>query len=75
MHWSKWIRLSHRWLAIIFTTTVIAATFAAVGGQEADSWLYYLPLPPLFLMMLSGLYLFVLPYATKRRGLRTGEEA
>jgi hypothetical protein len=27
----------------------------------------YLPLPPLFLLMLSGLYLFVLPYATRWR--------
>jgi TRAP-type mannitol/chloroaromatic compound transport system permease large subunit len=75
MHWSKWIRQSHRWLAIVFMAAVIAATFAAVGGQAADSWLYYLPLPPLFLMMLSGLYLFLLPYATKWLGQRTGEEA
>jgi hypothetical protein len=26
------------------------------------------PLPPLFLLMFSGLYMFVLPYAAKRRG-------
>jgi hypothetical protein len=28
----------------------------------------YSPLPPLFLLLFTGLYLFVLPYATKWRG-------
>ena len=65
MNWSKWIRQSHRWLSIIFVATVIAATFAAMSGQEADSVLYYLPLPPLFLLMASGLYMFVLPYVVR----------
>ncbi len=31
------------------------------------SWIVYSPLPPLFLMLLTGLYMFVLPYAAKRR--------
>jgi hypothetical protein len=31
----------------------------------AIPWLYYLPLIPLFLSMLSGLYMFVLPYFGK----------
>jgi hypothetical protein len=31
----------------------------------------YSPLPPLALLLFSGLYLFVLPYAAKRRGART----
>jgi hypothetical protein len=66
MNWNKWIRVSHRWLAIIFTLIVIA-NFVAFGTGNAIPWLYYLPLPPLFLMMLTGLYLFALPYFTKRR--------
>jgi hypothetical protein len=30
----------------------------------------YSPLPPLFLLLFSGLYMFALPYAAKRRGGR-----
>jgi hypothetical protein len=30
-------------------------------------WLYYAPLPFLFLLMFSGLYMFVLPYVVRRR--------
>lgn len=66
MSWSRWIRQSHRWLSILFTLTVIANFVAmAVGSGEPPMWLVYAPLPPLFLMMFSGLYLFVLPYTRK----------
>lgn len=76
MNWNKWIRQGHRWLGIILVIAVIAASLAAVGGQGAGSWLYYLPLPPLFLLMFSGIYLFVLPYFAQRRGgRRAGEGA
>jgi len=68
MTWSKTIRQSHRWLAILFILTVLAASYAAATGQEADSVLYYLPLLPLLLLMLSGLYLFALPYVVRWRG-------
>jgi hypothetical protein len=68
MSWSKWIRQVHRWLSIIFTAVVIAI-FAALGlGKEPAMWVYFLPLAPLALLMVTGLYLFVLPYAAKRRG-------
>jgi hypothetical protein len=68
MSWNTWIRQSHRWLSIIFTGIVISI-FVAIGmGQQPTPWVYYLPLPPLFLMLLSGLYLFVLPYSAKWRG-------
>ena len=69
MHWNTWIRASHRWLAIAFTLVVIA-NFVAFGVGQPIVWLYYLPLPPLFLLMFSGLYMFVLPYAAKWRGAR-----
>jgi hypothetical protein len=29
-------------------------------------WIVYSPLPPLFLLLFSGLYMFVLPYVSKR---------
>jgi hypothetical protein len=70
LNWNKWIRQIHRWLSIIFTAVVVAI-FAALGlGKEPAYWVYFLPLVPLALLMLSGLYLFVLPYAARRRGGR-----
>ncbi|MDB5562233.1 MAG: hypothetical protein JWN11_1651 [Hyphomicrobiales bacterium] len=73
MNWNKWIRQGHRWLAIAFTL-VVTANFVAFGLGQPVVWLYYLPLPPLFVLMFTGLYMFVRPYATKWRGTRrTGE--
>jgi hypothetical protein len=69
MNWEMLIRQVHRWLSIIFTLTVVA-NFIAIGAGSPTPWLYYLPLPPLFLLMFSGLYMFVLPYAAKWRGER-----
>lgn len=60
------IRQSHRWLAILFTLTV-AANFAAMTRGQPPAWITYSPLPPLFLLLLTGLYLFVLPYLGKGR--------
>jgi len=63
---SRLIRQTHRWLSIIFTATVIANFVAmALGGPPA--WVVYSPLPPLFLMLITGLYMFVLPYLPKGR--------
>ncbi|MEX0955618.1 MAG: hypothetical protein WDZ83_10440 [Rhizobiaceae bacterium] len=75
MNWNKWIRQIHRWLSIIFTLTVIA-NFVAMSLGEPPAWVVYSPLPPLFLMLLSGLYMFALPYAGKRRsgGRAVGQE-
>ncbi len=67
MNWSKGIRQFHRWTSIAFTLTVIA-NFVAVGVGKPLEWLYYLPLPPLFLLMFSGLYMFALPYLTRQDG-------
>lgn len=68
MSWSNWIRQLHRWLAIAFTLTV-AANFAAMARGAVPAWITYSPLLPLFLLMLTGLYMFALPYAAawKRR--------
>jgi hypothetical protein len=68
MNPSKWIRQSHRWLSIIFTTIVIGIFLALGIGLKPALWVYYLPLPPLALMMFSGLYMFMLPYFAKRHG-------
>jgi membrane protein CcdC involved in cytochrome C biogenesis len=66
MNWSLWIRQFHRWVSILFTATVVAI-FAMLGaGQEPAQWVYYLPLPPLFLLMFTGLYMFFRPYFRRR---------
>lgn len=63
---SKLIRQSHRWISIIFTLSV-AANFATMAFGQPPMWLVYAPLPPLFLLMFSGLYMFALPYVAKAR--------
>jgi hypothetical protein len=65
---SKWIRQFHRWMSILFTLTVIA-NFVAMGQGEGTppDWVTYSPLLPLALLLLTGLYMFVLPYATRWR--------
>ena len=72
MNWNHWIRQSHRWLALAFTTTVIA-NFIAMSQGPPPAWVTYSPLLPLFLLMFSGLYMFVQPYVARWRsapGLR-----
>ncbi len=72
MDWNKWVRQIHRWLSIAFTMAVIVNS-VVVGQGEYVPWVGFLALIPLALLLFTGLYLFVLPYATKwRRGLRTG---
>lgn len=69
MNWNKWIRQTHRWLSIAFTVTVIVS-FIAIAQEDPVEWVFYLPLPPLALLLFTGLYLFVLPYAAKWRSGR-----
>jgi hypothetical protein len=68
---SKWIRQFHRWIAVAFTLGVIVNTIViGMGKGEPAFWVYLLALIPLFLLLFTGLYLFVLPYADKWRGAR-----
>lgn len=69
MNWNRIVRLTHRWLSIVFTLTVIAnfVVRAQTGGAEPSPWITYSPLPPLAVMLLTGLYLFALPYIAKQR--------
>jgi hypothetical protein len=66
LNWNQWVRQIHRWVSIAFTATVIA-NFVALAQGEPPAWLTYSPLLPLALLLFSGLYLFVLPYATRWR--------
>lgn len=75
MTWNMFVRQSHRWVSLAFTLAVVAniVGFAVGRGQPPPAWVIYSPLPPLFLLMLTGLYLFFLPYAAKwRSAQRTG---
>ncbi len=72
MNWNKWVRQTHRWLSIAFTLAVIV-NLVAVGTSRYAAWVGLLALLPLALLLFTGLYLFVLPYATRwRGGQRTG---
>lgn len=68
---SKWIRQIHRWLSIIFTLTVIA-NFVQLGMGKGNppNFITYSPLFPLALLLITGLYMFVLPYSTRWRTAR-----
>jgi hypothetical protein len=63
---NSWIRQIHRWLSIVFTLAVIV-NVAAQMQKVQELWIGLLALVPLLLLLLSGLYLFVLPYAVRRR--------
>ncbi len=65
MNWNSLIRQIHRWLSIAFTVTVIA-NFAAMALGEPPAFVVYSPLLPLFLLLFTGLYMFALPYLSRR---------
>jgi hypothetical protein len=70
LNWNSWIRQIHRWVSIAFTVTVIANFIALARGGMPPPWVTYSPLLPLALLLVTGLYLFALPYATKWRSGR-----
>jgi uncharacterized membrane protein YvlD (DUF360 family) len=72
MTFSRFLRLCHRWLGLLFTLIVVAIFGVLGAGIEPVQWVYYLPLLPLALMTLSGLYMFFEPYI--RRNPKTVRE-
>ncbi len=75
MNWNNLVRQVHRWMSIIFTAAVVAIFIALGVGKQPADWVYFLPLLPLALLLPTGLYMFVLPYAVKwRSGRRVGGE-
>jgi len=69
LNWNQWIRQTHRWLSIAFTVAVLA-NIVAMGKETPAVWVGLLALFPLAVLLFTGLYLFVLPYATKWRSAR-----
>ena len=66
MNWNNFVRQTHRWLSMVFTAAVIVNVAAMLLEKQAV-WVGLLALFPLILMLLTGLYLFALPYAAKWR--------
>ena len=71
---SSLVRQIHRWLSVLFTLTVIA-NFVAMTQGPPPAWVTYSPLLPLALLLFTGLYLFVLPYAIKWRSRSATRQA
>lgn len=78
MSGGAWCRRTHRWVSMAFTATVIANFVVRAQGQgEPPAWVTYAPLLPLSLLLLTGLYLFALPYLGRRgerRSVGAGDE-
>lgn len=72
MKLSKSFRQIHRWLSIAFTVAVIINVVALLREQQA-AWIGFLALAPLILLLITGLYLFALPYLNKSRGIAVTE--
>jgi hypothetical protein len=64
LNWNEWVRQTHRWLSIAFTVGVIV-NLVAVVQKKYTFWVGLLALLPLALLLFTGLYSFVLPYATQ----------
>lgn len=62
---TKLIRQTHRWLSIAFTAGVLGYIIVMSQGQP-PYWVGLFALVPLILLLVSGLYLFVLPYVRRR---------
>jgi ATP/ADP translocase len=67
MNTNNWIRQFHRWVSIAFTVAVIINIIALVRKDQAV-WIGILALVPLILLLVTGLYLFALPYVSRWRG-------
>lgn len=77
MNWNRAIRQVHRWLSIIFTIGVIAniIDIFALGQEQPAVWVGMMALIPLILLLLSGLYLFALPYVARQGRSRSASTA
>jgi hypothetical protein len=69
MQWNLWIRQTHRWFSIAFVAGVVSYMIAMGRGQP-PAWMGLFALVPLITLLVTGLYLFALPYATRWRRAR-----
>ena len=72
MNWNKWIQQTHRWFSVLFTLALIVNGVAVLRGKYTAA-LGLAAVAPLALMLITALYLFVLPYAARLpSGRRSG---
>ena len=64
------IRQIHRWLSIAFTLAVIA-NIVALTMQIQATWIGLMAFMPLLPLLATGLYLFALPYVSRRSEARS----
>lgn len=70
MNRNLWVRQFHRWVSMIFTLAVVTVSLAFLVQEQPPEWVVLSPLLPLALLLLTGLYLFVLPYRSRWRSSR-----
>lgn len=63
------LRQLHRWLATAFTVSIVV-TSVALAQDEPVVWVSYVPLFPLALLLVTGLYLLALPHVARWRAGR-----
>lgn len=64
-------RQFHRWMAAVFMLAFVAnvvLNFVIKAPEQVTFWVGSLTLIPLGLLMITGLYMLVLPYFGGRRG-------
>jgi hypothetical protein len=66
MNWNRSLRQIHRWTSMVFTVSIVVVTVALMQ-DEPLVWVSYVPLFPLAILLLTGLYLFTLPHANRWR--------
>lgn len=63
------LRRFHRWVSLAFTLTVTANfVFRGVESGTPPDWLTYAPLPPLALLWVTGLCLWLQPCLRRPAG-------
>jgi hypothetical protein len=72
MNWNNLVRQAHRWISVAFTVAVIINGIAVLQGKYTAT-LGLLAVFTLALQFFTGMYLFVLPYATKWRSGRRAD--
>jgi hypothetical protein len=69
VNWTKWFRQVHRWLAVVFTVSIVVTTVALLQDDPLI-WVSYVPLLPLAFLLFTGLYMLAQPYVVRRRARR-----
>lgn len=73
MSWNRLIRQTHRWVSLVFSVLVAFLTVVSLTQEAPPEWIFYLPLPLLAVLLLTGLYMFVLPYLGGRQAGGVGQ--